>query len=327
MKAIEFTNHGIPHQVCLCVDAPDVGEPGPGEIVVAIDASAINPADLLIVEGRYPGPSQFPARLGIEGTGQVVSIGNCVTGLAPGDRVMILDRANWAEKVRVAAEQTIKIPADLDVLQAAMMKANPPTALLMLRDFVDLQPGDWVIQNAANSAVGYHVIRLARSLGVRTINVVRRASLIAPLTAAGADLVVIDGDDLGKRVRAELGNVPVPLALDAAGGRACLALADCLSDGATLVNYGFLSGDPCMVTPEHTIVHDINLRGFWLVRSLFQGPREKIEARYAEITRLISEGIIDAPVEATYSFEDVEIALAHAEREGRDGKILFVVNK
>ena len=327
MKAIEFTNHGIPHQVCRCVDAPDVGAPGPGEIVVAIDASAINPADLLIVEGRYPGPSQFPARLGIEGTGHVVGIGDGVAGLAPGDRVMILDRTNWAEKVCVQGAQTIRIPANLDVLQAAMMKANPPTALLMLRDFVNLQPGDWVIQNAANSAVGYHVIRLARSQGVHTINVVRRASLVAPLTAAGADLVVVDGDGLGERVRAEIGDVPVPLALDAAGGHACLALADCLSDGGVLVNYGFLSGDPCMLTPQHAIVHDISLRGFWLVRSLFQGPREEIEATYAEIARLISEGTIDAPVEATYGFEDVAIALAHAEREGRDGKILFVSNK
>lgn len=327
MKAIEFTRHGTPHQVCRCIDAEDVGYPEPGEIIVAVDASAINPADLLIIEGRYPGPSQLPARVGIEGTGHVETTGSGVTGLAPGDRVMILDRANWVEKVRIEASQAIKIPNDLDVLQAAMMKANPPTALLMLDEYVDLQPGDWVIQNAANSAVGYHVIRLAKTRGVHTINVVRRETLFEPLTAAGADLVVLEGDDLGERVRSQLGNVHIPLALDAAGGRSCLALADCLSDGGTVVNYGFLSGEPCMITPHHAIVHNISLMGFWLVRQLFQGPRIKIEAVYADIARLIAEGTIQAPIEATYGLDDVTRALKHAERERRGGKILFTPNK
>ncbi len=327
MKAIEFTHHGTPHRVCRCVDVEDVGYPEPGEIIVTVDASAINPADLLIIEGRYPGPSQLPARVGIEGTGRVEATGSGVIGLATGDRVLILDRANWAEKVRIEASQAIKIPDDLDVLQAAMMKANPPTALLMLDEFVDLRSGDWIIQNAANSAVGYHVIRLARTRGVHTINVVRRETLFEPLSAAGADLVVLEGDDLGERVRANIGNVRVPLALDAAGGRSCLALADCLSDGGTVVNYGFLSGEPCMITPHHTILHDIRLQGFWLVRQLFQGPRVKIESVYADIARLISEGTIQAPVDATYGLEEVARALKHAERERRSGKIVFTPNQ
>ncbi len=327
MKAIEFARHGVPHEVCRCIDAGDVGEPGPGEIVVTVDASAINPADLLIVEGRYPGPADLPARVGIEGTGHVESVGDGVTEVATGDRVMILDRANWAERVRIDAAQAIKIPGNLDVLQAAMMKANPPTALLMLQDYVDLQQGDWVIQNAANSAVGYHVIRLARARGLHTINVVRRSNLVEPLTAAGADMVVLEGDDLGKRVRKEIGSAPVRLALDAAGGGACLALADCLSEGGTVVNYGFLSGEPCMITPHHAILHDISLKGFWLVRCLFRSPRERIKKIYADVAQLIAEGVIRAPVEATYDLADVEKALAHAEREGRSGKILFTPNR
>ncbi len=327
MKAIEFVRHGVPHEVCRCVDAGDIGPPGPREVVVALDASAINPADLLIIEGRYPGPAELPARVGIEGTGHVESTGDAVTELATGDRVMILDRANWAERVRIDATQAIRIPDNIDVLQAAMMKANPPTALLMLRDYADLERGDWVIQNAANSAVGYHVIRLAKSRGLHTINVVRRASLVEPLTAAGADLVVLEGDDLGRRVRKEIGSAPVRLGLDAAGGGACLALADCLSDGGTVVNYGFLSGEPCMITPHHAILHDISLKGFWLVRRLFRSPREDIEKVYAEVAQLIAEGIVRAPVEATYDLTDVERALTHAERERRSGKILFTPNR
>ena len=123
----------------------------------------------------------------------------------------------------------------------------------MLRDYVDLEPGDWVIQNAANSAVGRHVIRFCHARGVHTANVVRRESLREELTAIGGDVVAVDGDDLAGRVRAEAGaDARIRLAIDAVGGPACQHLADCLSDGGTVVNYGFLSGDPCMITPHQS---------------------------------------------------------------------------
>lgn len=73
-----------------------------------------------------------------------------------------------------------------------MMGINPPTAVLLLREYVDLQPGDWVAQNAANSGVGRLVIAIAKTRGLRTINFVRRAELVAELKAAGGDIVVVD---------------------------------------------------------------------------------------------------------------------------------------
>jgi NADPH:quinone reductase-like Zn-dependent oxidoreductase len=260
MKAVHLQNIGRPDLVCKTVEVADVGPPGSGEVVVAIQASAINPADLLMFEALYPGPTDYPAPVGIEGAGQVVEAGEGVSDLQIGDKVLSLGRANWAEKVRDDATRFIKIPDGIDIRQAAMLKANPPSAELMLRDYAKLAPGDWVIQDAANSAVGRHVIKLAARRGLKTVNVVRRAELIDELTALGADLVMVAGPDLGKRVRAEIGDdANMPLAIDAIGGSACLDLADCLSDGGIIVNYGFLSGDPCMLTPTHTIVHGISL--------------------------------------------------------------------
>jgi NADPH:quinone reductase-like Zn-dependent oxidoreductase len=325
MQIVEFTRYGTPHEVCTLVDKPDFGDPDPGEIIVAVEAAAINPADLLIIEGRYPGPTP-PAASGVEGAGRITSVGEGVSGLHPGDRVMLLGRANWAQQVKIPAEQAIAIPEDLDILQAAQIKANPPSARLMLEDYVTLKPGDWVIQNAANSAVGRHLIRLASHRGIKTVNVVRRESAIQSLQDIGADLVLVDGEDLGQRVRAEIGDANLPLAIDAAGGHSCLHLADCVSDGGTVVNYGFLSGDPCMITPSHAIVHGIDLQGFWLVKHLFQRPREEIEATYAEIASLFIQGVLVAPVEATYSLGQLEAALRDAERGGRDGKVVLTPN-
>ena len=326
MKAIEFSNHGLAHEVCRCVDVDEPSVPSGGEIMVSIEASAINPADLLIVEGRYPGPDQLPARQGIEGAGRVLSVGSGGHDLSPGDRVMLLSRGNWAQRMTLPAEQTVKIPDGLDVLQAAQMKANPPAALLMLQDYKELKPGDWVIQNAANSAVGQHLIRRAKQKGIRTINVVRRETLFEPLKSIGADLVFMEGADLGERVRAEIGNDQVLLAMDAIGGDSTMQLADCLSDSGTVVNYGFLSGEPCKITPTQAIVHQISLTGFWLVKSLFSGSRDRIIDIYNEVAQLLISRVLYSPVEATYTLDQVAEALAHAVQEGRDGKIVFTPN-
>ncbi len=326
MKAVEFSEFGIPHAVCHCVDVEGVGDPADDEIVVDIEASPINPADLLIIQGKYPGPSELPARLGIEGVGRITAVGKGVKTLAIGDRVISLGRTNWAQQVKLKAEQAIKVPADLDLLQLAMLKANPPTALLMLRDYVGLDPGDWVIQNAANSAVGRHVIRLARARGVHTVNLVRRDSLISDLTEIGADVVLVDGAGIAETVKAETGGASIKLGLDAIGGGAAMRIADCLADDGTVVNYGFLSGEPCMITPHQIILHGIMLTGFWLVKALREMGRPDIESLYRELCGRFADGTLHVPVAATHGLEDIKQALAEAGREGRDGKILLRPN-
>ncbi len=326
MKAIEYSEHGIPHEVCRCVDIQEPESPDPGELRLLVLASAINPADLLTIEGRYPGPESLPARQGIEGVGLVEQLGQGVQGFEIGDHVLILSRENWVEKVLVRADNVMKIPKQLDIYQAATMKANPPSAMLMLDDYVKFHLGDWVIQNAANSALGQHVIRLANVRGIRTINIVRNGSWVAPLKALGADIVMVDNNTLPKQVRAELGGDSIPLALDAIGGNATTRLADCLSDNGVIVNYGFLSGEPCVISPHHTIVRGIELKGFWLVKNLFQQPRRQIEYVYDEVGQMIVNGTLKTAVEKIYRLDQVTDALTHAEKERRKGKILFAPN-
>ena len=324
MQQIQLLKTGQPDQVCACIEVQDPGPPSEGQIVVAIEAAAINPADLLIMEGRYPGPTELPAAIGIEGAGVVLEIGGGVTGLTPGDKVISLGRSNWSEKVRLDAGQVVKVPNEIDIRHAAMLKANPPSAMLMLRDYVDMEPGDWVIQNAANSAVGRHVIRLARARGLRSIGVVRRETLVAELKAIGADVVVVGEDRLAERVRAEAGiDARIRLAIDAIGGKSCENLADCLSDGGTVVNYGFLSGESCSITPHQLIIHGLSLHGFWLVGFMREASRGEIEALYGEMAELFMNGTLDVPIEASYGLADISEALAHAMRQERSGKILL----
>jgi mitochondrial enoyl-[acyl-carrier protein] reductase / trans-2-enoyl-CoA reductase len=326
MKQVQFMAFGVPHEVAACVEVPDVGAPGPDEAVIAVEASPINPADLLTVSGGYAVRPQLPATLGAECVGRIAAAGSNVRHLAVGDRVINLGRDNWCQRRRVPAAQALKVPAHGDVLQFAMLKVNPATALLMLRSYVDLQPGDWVIQDAANSGVGTSLIRLAKADGIRTVNVVRREPLIEPLSALGADVVVVDSEDLAERVRQATGGAPIGLAIDAIGGAMVLRLADCLAEGGTVVNYGLLSGQPCQLGAHHTIFKGITLTGFWLQKALTSMARPDLEALYAGLAGRVADGTLRVEVEATYPIEEIKAALAHAGREGRSGKILVLPN-
>ncbi|MEM7403835.1 MAG: zinc-dependent alcohol dehydrogenase family protein [Pseudomonadota bacterium] len=324
MKRVQLTGLGKPEEVCTVARVEAAGAPAANEVVVAIKAAAINPADRQIMEGRYPGPTAFPANLGIEGAGEVVAVGDEVSNLMVGDRVMSLGRENWVERVRGDAAMFVKLPPAIAWEDAAQLKANPPSAHLMINNYVDLEAGDWIVQNAANSAVGRHVIRLARTRGLKTVNVVRRDSLIPELEAIGADLVLVDGDDLGKRVRDVLGaDAKVRLAIDAVAGAATMRLADTLSNGGTVVNYGFLDGNPCLLSPHQAVFQGISLTGFWLAGYLPHAERSEVEALYAKMAQHFIDGELDVPVEAQYALDDVQKAVAHANAEARSGKILL----
>jgi trans-2-enoyl-CoA reductase len=325
MKQVQFTAFGAPQEVAACIDVPDVGAPGAGGVVIEVLAFPINPADLLAITGGYAVRPQLPATLGAECVGRIAAIGSGVRDLAVGDRVINLGRDNWCQQRKVPAAQALKVPAGADLLQLAMLKVNPATALMMLRNYVALQPGDWVIQDAANSGVGTNLIRLAGADGIRTVNVVRRESLIEPLRAIGADVVAVDGADLAERVRHAAGG-PIRLAIDAIGGDMVLRLADCLAEGGTVVNYGLLSGQPCQLGAHHTIFKGITLTGFWLQKALTAMARPELEKLYGDLAARIADGTLRVEVEATYPIEEIKAAIAHAAREGRGGKVLVLPN-
>ncbi len=323
MLAAELTAIGPAHEVVRAVEVDEPGTPGADEIVVRIAACSINPADLLLIEGKYAALPEVPSRLGIEGVGTVEAVGSEVAHLAPGDVVLSLGRTNWAHRVVLKGNQAVKLPADIDVEQAAMLKVNGATAYRMLEDYVDLAPGDWVIQDAANSGVGINLIRLAAAAGIRTVNVVRRPELIEPLMDQGADVVVVDGDDLVQHVRDATGGAEIKLAVDAVAGPLVARLADCLAPGGVIVNYGLLSGRPCEITADHLVFKGISLTGFWLAKVASGMAYEDIAAMYQSLAGRIQDGTLAVPVEARYPLEEIEAAMRHAGGYGRAGKVLL----
>jgi len=210
--------------------------------------------------------------------------------------------------------------------QGAMLRINPPTALLLLTEIVALKPGDWVIQNVANSAVGRLVITLARARGFKTVNVVRRESLFAELTSLGADACVVDGPDLAERVKTLTGGASVRLGLDAVSGQATARLSACVGEGGVVCNFGSMSGEDPVMSRAALVGNGQTLVGFILGRGLATRSLAQIRAIYADLGEQVLKGILSAPVEKVYPIEEIPMALAHAQRGERTGKVLVTPN-
>ena len=326
MKQVLIDRYGPPEEVARCADVPDVGGPGPGEVVFDVLAFPINPADLSFCKGTYRLKPTLPATPGAECIGRITATGAGVSHVKPGDLVINLQRENWAQRRRVKAEDVIAVPSKMDLRQAAMLRINPPTALLLLTDIVELKPGDWIIQNVANSAVGRIVIRLARDRGVKTVNVVRRESLVPELGALGGDACVVDGPDLGERMKALTAGGAIRLGLDAVSGRATARLAACLADGGVVCNYGSMSGEDPVMARGALTNNGLKLVGFILGRFLGTRSLAQVRELYAELGQQILEGHLSAPVEHVYAIDDIQTAWAHAQRGARAGKILVAPN-
>lgn len=326
MKRVEIASYGVPEQVARCVEVPDVGAPSAGEVTFEVLAFPINPADIMFCMGLYRLKPALPATPGAECVGRVLAVGEGVSHVVPGDLVINLQRENWAQRRRVRGDDVVPLPAGIDLRQAAMVRINPPTALLMLTDLVALKPGDWVLQNAANSAVGRLLIRFARARGLRTVNVVRREPMFAELEPLGADICLVDGPDLDARVQSAVGGDPIGLALDAVSGQATGRLAACVTNGGTVCNYGAMTGEDVVVGFSDLIFRGVSVIGFMLGRSLARRSPAEIRALYAEIATQVREGGLGASVEAVYPIDEIGTALTHAQRPGRSGKVLVASN-
>jgi mitochondrial enoyl-[acyl-carrier protein] reductase / trans-2-enoyl-CoA reductase len=323
MLAARVNTFGRPDLVIEIVELADPGEPGADEVTIDAEFVPINPADILNLEGKYGAvPPPLPMIPGAEGVGRIAKAGSAVRHVKPGDRVLLPGPGCWRERFKSPGKAVFALPEGVDPKQLAMLRVNPPTAYLMLHQFVAPKAGQWAIQNAANSGVGHCMIRFARLTGVKTVNVVRREDLAAPLRALGGDVVLTDGPDLDIRVRAAIGEAALPLAIDAVGGSATQRLARCLSDGGTVVNYGLLSGDPCMVDGRDTVFRDVRLQGFWLRKWFVDTPPAQIAALYHELAAKLADGTLAVEVEAVYPIRRIKEAVAHAARSGRAGKIL-----
>lgn len=321
--AAVYHAHGNPPEVLRVVEQP-WPTPAADEVVVQMRAAPLNPADLNAIEGKYPVRSPLPATPGMEGAGVVVELGRAASGVAVGDQVILPHNfGTWREACAVKAEQLVVAPAEIEPVQAAMLKVNPITAWRMLHDFVSLGRGDWFIQNAANSAAGRAAIQIARELGLRSVNVVRRPEVMEELRGDGADVVLLDDESLREQVAELTSRAPIRLALNAVGGASAVRIAKVLAPEATVVTYGAMSLQPLTIPNGMLIFKNLKFTGFWVNKWYDQATREERAATFSPLFDMAKRGLLRTRVEKEYSLGEAKEAVAHAARNQRGGKVLF----
>ena len=323
INAAVYETHGNPADV-LRVESRPCPTPAAGEVIVKMRAAPINPADLNQIEGKYPVRAELPATPGFEGAGIVVDVGEEVKGLTSGALVILPHNVGtWRDAVAVKADELVVVPAGIKPVHAAMLKINPMTAWRLLHDYVELERGDWLIQNAANSAAGRAVIQIAHELGYKTVNVVRRAELISELRAEGGDVVLVDSENLRHEVEDAIAGPPIRLGLNAVGGESALRLANCLAPGSTLVTYGAMSLQPLKIPNGLLIFKDLRFRGIWINKWYDNAtPAQRMDA-FQHLFEMAKRGLLQTKVEKAYPLSEAKTAVAHAARGQRNGKIIF----
>ena len=315
MRAVQLTAFGNPVDGLAYVDIPEPDTPGPNQALIGVEFSPINPNDLMLAKGIYAFRPALPTVIGNEGVGRVLAVGAGVKNVKAGDRVLApLSSFTWRERMVLSADGLFALPPDADPGQLSMLAINPPTAAQLLSEYVNLKPGEWVVQNSANSAVGRWVIAFAKKRGLKTVNIVRRPELVPELKAIGGDVVVVDSPDVSKEIKTSVAQAELRLALDGVSGPATGVLASTLSPNGTLVVYAAMSLAPMSISPLDVIFKPLTIRGFWLGHP---ESTAKGASTLAQAAEMIASGQVQIPVAATYPLSSIKEAVAHAQRGGK----------
>ena len=335
MKAVVFEQTGEPGDVLSPRDL-DPPSPGPGQVLVRMLASPVNPSDLMYVRGQYTLQPSLPATPGFEGVGVVEKAsGGLRSKFMLGKKVCVLSRCggNWAEYNAVPATQVIPfsplLTGEMSVEQAATFFVNPATAFVMTRKVLNVPAGQWLLQTAAGSVLGRMVIRLGKRFGFKTLCVVRREEQVEELRSLGADAVLkfdaaTDSPaECAARVRELTGGEGVAHAIDCVGGATGSAVIASLARHGRLLVFGTLSGEPLSFSPRDLMTPGATVTGFWLGNYM---ESIKLPARLGlvrTIAGLVRDGVLASDVAESFSLDDIETAVQHAERPGHRGKVLL----
>jgi NADPH2:quinone reductase len=325
MRVLRYDEFGDPATVLRLINEEPAPTPGPEQVVLRLVARPINPSDLLTVAGAYGRLPTLPAVPGFEGVGTVAALGDGVSGWQVGDRAIPLaGNGTWQEYGVVNVARLLPVADTVSDQSAAQFVVNPVTAWVMLEEELGLQPDEWVVQTAAGSTLGRLVIQLAQLRGYKTINLVRRPEQVPEILDLGGDAAFCTADaDVVDRVRELTGGKGATGGLEAVGGSTGELALRCLRPGGKLIVYGMLGDEPIPVHSGEMLFRGLTMRGFWLSQWFQKTSPAHAIAVLSQLMQLMAAGNLTPPVAAEYDLADFRAAIAHAERPGRQGKVLL----
>jgi NADPH2:quinone reductase len=305
-------------------------QPGPGQVLVRVAASPINPSDLMFLNGDYGFRRPLPTVPGFEGAGTVVASGGGLVGrFMNGRRVACVSQAEgdgvWAEYVLASSRMVLPLSRGVDLEQGAMSVVNPLTAVAF-QDIARSTGQRAILQTAAASALGQMVVRLARGTGLTVVNVVRRQEQVDLLRAQDADVVLNSSEpDFDARLAAACQEHGVRLVFDAVGGSLTDRLLAALPRGGRVVVYGGLAGAAAEADWRELVFRDKHVQGFWLTEWIGRKNLLQLLRLWQRAQRLM-QGALRTEIRARYALEDVQTAVRDYEAQMTGGKVLLIAN-
>ena len=319
MKAVQFTEHGEAN-VLAFVELP-TPQPKVGEVLIKVAAAGVNYADVLQRKGTYPVPVTLPFVAGYEVAGVVDSVGDGVTNLQPGQRVMaMIPNGGYAEYAIAQAAQAIPLPNELGDAEATALLVQGMTAVGLLHT----GHYDSVLVLAAAGGVGSVLVQLAKQQGKRVIAAVGSDAKKAQALDFGADAAISYRNagranaDWVQQVRDATDGQGVSASFDAVGGAVGAGALQTLGAGGTGVIYGAASGEPTMLAGQQLIGQGQAIRGYTLFADV-----AKFGQYAGELFGMLQAGKLKLPVQ-TYSFADVQTAQRDMESRRTQGKVALI---
>ncbi|BDH57112.1 NADPH:quinone oxidoreductase family protein [Tsukamurella sp. PLM1] len=325
MRAWQVSELGEPLAV-LGEAASDVPTPGPGQVVVRTLATAANFPDVLMCRGLYQVKPELPFTPGVELCGEVVTVGEGVDGIAPGDRVLggaALPFGGFAEYAVMNAAETFAAPASLDDAQASSLFIGYQTGWFGLHRRANLAAGETLLVHAAAGGVGSAAIQLGKAAGAKVIGVVGGEAKAEVARALGAD-VVIDRhtQDFVEVVKAETGGRGADVIYDPVGGDTYKRSTKCIAFEGRILVIGFAGGAIQEAALNHALIKNYSIVGLhWGLYNRFDPAA--VRQCHAELTALADRGLVNPLVSERLPFDAVPDGLQRLADGTTVGRVVY----
>ncbi|SDI17429.1 zinc-binding dehydrogenase [Alloyangia pacifica] len=324
MRAAYHDVFGDPAEVMLFGEM-ETPKPGAGEVLVKTILSPIHNHDLWTIRGQYGYVPELPGEIGgSEAVGTVAAVGEGVDEALIGKRISVGGvHGSWAEYFIAKAATLVPLPESIKDEDAAQLIAMPFSAIALL-DSLKVGKGEWLVQTAANGAVGKIMVSLAKARGINLLNLVRRAEAVDELKALGAEHVLCTSDEGWlDAAKALMGTQGAVSAIDSVGAEMGLALAALLGRDGEYVVFGTATGAPLQLPSGEMITKHLAVRGFWAARVFGEMDGETQLRLLTELVTLAAQDKLALDVGGIFELEQVAEAMKAAQTPARSGKIML----
>lgn len=325
MDAWQVTQHGEPRDAMRIAEL-EIPTPGPGEVLLRTRTVALNFPDVLLSRGEYQVRPDLPFTPGIELCGDVVAVGDGVTNVSVGDRVVATHIGVMAEYVIVPARVTFAAPTGLSDAEASALMIGYQTGYFGLHRRGNLQPGEVLLVHAAAGGVGTAAVQLGKAAGATVIGVVGSEAKRQVALDAGADLVINRRDEDFVAIVNEFteGN-GADVIYDPVGGETFQRSTKCIAFEGRIIVVGFAGGEIQTAKANHALVKNYGILGLHWGLYERKAPHLVAEA-HEEIAKLANSGVIRPLISEVVEFHEAADAVQRLADGTTVGRIVVRVS-